>query len=144
MEIIFILAIVVIIVTIGWFMRSNQYDKQTQMEFGFWILSYQNCVSSFQSSRMSVAFLTQSIHMAKEMGIVNDKQREIMTNTFKQAGAKMSVSMLLGKTLHVIIGVLGENEIQELPARTVGALMLLTWMTPSEEQEYEIRRFLFL
>jgi Ni/Fe-hydrogenase subunit HybB-like protein len=140
MEIILVVEIVIIG---GWFWRSRQYDKQTLMGFGFWILSYQNSISPFQSARMAVAFLAQSIHMAQQMGIVNNKQRKIMTNTFKQAGATMSVSMLLGRTLHVVIDVLGENGVQELPARTVGALMVLTWMTPREEQEYEIRRFLF-
>ncbi|OZA27220.1 MAG: hypothetical protein B7X93_09375 [Hydrogenophilales bacterium 17-61-9] len=134
---------IAVIALAGWFWKSLQYDKQTTYDFDVWIHSYETTSSPFKRSGMAVAFLSQSIHFAWAMGAINSKQREIITRHLKSQRATTSLTMLLGTGLPAVIRVVGQNEVSDTPARAIGMLMLLAWMSPDNDPESAVRQHLF-
>ena len=134
---------VVVFIVGGWFWRSRQYDKQTLLDFDSWVSKYEAAASPLQASRMAVAFLSQSIHFAWEMGAINSKQRDAVTAVLKQMRATTAITMWFGSSLPNVLRVLPPEEVSNAPARAVGMFMLLAWMSPKGEEENAIRAFLF-
>lgn len=132
--------IVVAIAALIW--KTRQRDKQTNLDFDQWILKYEATTSPITQSGMAVALLNQSIHLAWTMGAINSKQKEVITANLKQQRATTTMMMWLGSALPVIIRIVGKNEVANTPARAVGVLMLLAWMTPAADRENVIRQFL--
>ncbi len=127
----------------GWLWRSRQYDKQTTHAFDSWHAKYEKASSPGQASRMAVAFLSQSIHLALSAGAINRKQRDAVTATLKQMRATTAMTMWLGSSLPNVLRVIPPEEVSNTPARAVGMLMLLAWMSPKGEEENSVRAFLF-
>lgn len=133
--------VVVVIVVFAW--RTRQRDKQTTLDFGQWMSKYEATKSPSTQSGMAVALLNQSIHLAWTMGAINGMQKEIITANFKQQRATTIMLTWLGSALPVVIRVVGKEDVDHTPARAVGMLMLLAWMSPDSERDAVIRRFLF-
>ncbi len=140
MELVFGLIVVVVV---GLIWKTRQRDKQTTLDFDDWLSKYEATNSPFTRSGMAVAFLQQSIHFAWTMGAINSKQKEIITSTLKQQRATTTMMMWLGSALPAVIRVVGKEEVANTPARGVGMLMLLAWMSPDSDRENVIRQFLF-
>lgn len=137
-----ILFVIVVLVIVAWFWRAKQYDKQTTLDFDAWYSKYEQSVSPLQESRMAVAFLSQSIHFAWSFGAINSKQRDAVTAALKQMNAAGTVSMWLGSSLPIVIRIVGAEEVSNAPARVIGMMMLLAWMSPDGEQEAALRAFI--
>lgn len=133
--------VVVVILALVW--KARQRDKQTTLDFDHWISKYEATTSPSTKSGMAVALLNQSIHLAWTMGAINGKQKEIITANLKQQRATTTMIMWLGSALPVVIRVVGKEDVANTPARAVGMLMLLAWMSTDSEREAVIRRFLF-
>lgn len=127
----------------GWFWKSRQYDKQTTLDFDAWLSTYEAASSPLKKSRMAVAFLSQSIHFAWAMGAINSKQRDTITSILKGQRAATSVMMLMGSAFPAVVRAIGAEEVPNTPARTVGMLMILAWMSPDNDGENAIRQYLF-
>lgn len=127
-----------------WFWRSRNYDKQTTLDFDFWVSKYESASSPTQRSAMAVSMMQQSIHFAWTMGAINSKQREIVTQILKGHSATTIMVQWIGSALPAVIRVVGQQEVANSPARAVGALMLIAWMSPENERENAIRGFLSL
>lgn len=136
-----ILLVIVAVLIAAWFWRARQYDKQTLLDFDSWVSKYEAAASPLEASRMAVAFLSQSIHFAWSMGAINSKQRETVTAVLKQMHATTTITMWLGSSLPSVLRVVGTEEVANTQARAIGMLMLLTWMSPKEEQENTLRAF---
>lgn len=137
-----ILFVIVALLVAAWFWRAKQYDKQTTLDFDAWYLKYEQASSPLQASRMAVAFLSQSIHFAWSTGAINSKQRDAVTAVLKQMQATTTMTMWVGSSLPSVLRVVGTEEVSNTPARAVGMLMLLAWMSPKGEQEQALRAFL--
>lgn len=127
----------------AWFWRARQYDKQALLDFDSWVAKYENASSPLQASRMAVAFLSQSIHFAWERGAINSQQRDAVTAVLKQMRATTVITMWLGSSLPSVLRVVPTEEVSRTPARAVGILMLVAWMSPKGGEENAIRAFLF-
>lgn len=139
MEFVFGLAVIVIF---GWVWNSRHRDKQTTLDFDEWISKYEAATSPTRQSGMAVALLNQSIHLAWTMGAINSKQKEAVTANLKGQRATTTMLMWLGSALPVVTRVVGKADVANTPARAVGMLMLLAWMSPDSERENVIRQFL--
>lgn len=133
---------VLILIVAGWVWRARQYDKFTTLDFDAWLSKYDAASNPLQRSRMAVAFLSQSIHMAWSMGAINSKQRDAVTEILKSQPATTTMIVWLGKALPAVARVVSQADVCNTPARTVGMFMLLAWMSPDDEQENAIRQFL--
>ncbi len=133
----------IIVVFIGWLWKNRQYDKETILDFDTWLHRYDTTDSASKRTGMAIAFLHQSIHIAWTMGAINSKQREKLTDILKAQGATTSMTMWLGSVLPVAIRVVGERDLADLPARVVGMLLLLGWMSETNEREDVIRNFYY-
>jgi hypothetical protein len=136
-----LLIAIVVIAVAGWFWKSRQYDKQTTLDFDAWVQAYESAASPLKRSRMAVAFLSQSIHFAWTMSAINSKQRESITKVLKGQRATTTVMMWTGSALPAVIRAAGD--VSNTPARAVGMLMLLAWMSPDNGGENAVRQYLF-
>lgn len=141
MEIIFI---AVALLVAGWFWRAKQYDKQTTLDFDFWLHKYDSASSPSQRSAMAVALVQQSIHFAWVMGAFNSKQRDVITRILKGLGSTTTMVQWRATSLPAVVRVLGEHEVANSPARVIGALMLVAWASEKNERENAVRNFLSL
>lgn len=125
-----------------WIWRTRRYDKFTTLDFDVWLAEYNTAESPFQQNGMAVAFLSQSVHFAWTMSAINSKQRDVVTSILRGQGATTTMIMWLGSALPAVTNVLGEKDVANSPARSVGALMLLVWMSPEGEGTDAVRSFL--
>lgn len=131
----------VVVAVAGWFWKSRQYDKQTTLDFDAWVQAYESASSPLKRSRMAVAFLSQSVHFAWTMSAINSQQRESITEVLKGQSATTTVMMWTGSALPAVIRAAGD--VSSTPARAVGMLMLLAWMSPDHGGESAVRQYLF-
>ena len=122
--------------------RTRRYDRLTTLDFDVWLAEYNTAASPLQQTGMAVAFLSQSVHLAWTMGAINSKQRDVVTSILRGQGATTTMIMWLGSALPAVTNVLGEKDVANSPARSVGALMLLAWMSPKGESTDAVRSFL--
>lgn len=132
-----------VILGIWWFLRTKRYDKQALLDFDVWTKKYQTAASQLEQLSMATAFVMQSVHFAWSSGAINGKQKDAVMNALEKIGAKNALVMWMGSSLPVVIRVVGESELSGTPARAVGMLMLLVWMSPDQEGENNLRGFLF-
>lgn len=131
------------LLVVAWLWRSRHYDKQTTLDFDVWLANYEAVSNPLQQSRMAVAFISQSIHMAWSSGIINSKQRDIVTATLKSQRATTTLMMWFGSALPAVIRAVGRDDLSNSPARMVGMLILLAWISPEAERENAVRQFVF-
>lgn len=124
-----------------WVWRTRKYDHLTNSDFDAWLALYATSSSPFEKSGMAVAFLQQSIHLAWSLGAINGKQKDLVTAHLKQREATATVMEWLESVLPYVARSVGEREIADTPARTVGMLMLIGWMA-EDNPEHAIRRFM--
>lgn len=133
--------IIIVFIIAVWFWVTRRADKFTTRDFDEWLYTYKTTASHFKRPGMAVAFLAQSIHLALVMGIINSKQKDVITSMFKNMGAINSVDLLLDH-LSEVDRATGANSLANMPARSVGALLLIAWMAPIGEGENAVRCFI--
>lgn len=132
----------IIAIVAWWIYRTKKYDRLTTIDFDVWLSKYQTASSSMEKVGMEVALISQSVHMAWSLGAINSKERDAVTKIMHRQGASTTMLMWLGMALPAVNRVVGEREVSNFPARTVGAFMLLAWMAPKGQGEESIRAFL--
>ena len=137
----FFVALVVLVIA-WWLWRSRKFDKLTTIDFDSWLEKYDSAATPLIRSGMAVAFLAQSVDFAWKMGAINSKQRDTISTILKKQGATTTMVMWCGSALPVVLRVLGKQEVSNTPARAIGMLMLLAWITPETEREDALRKFL--
>lgn len=121
--------------------KTRKNDRQTTLAFNEWLEIYTSTTSPIKQSGMAVAFLTQSIHIAKEQGAISSKQKKIVTATLKSQRATTTIVEWIDSVLPSVIRVLGKEEVDSAPARIVGMLLLLVWLSPEGKRETAVREF---
>ncbi len=126
-----------------WLWKARKFDNQTNLDFDAWMYRYENSHSPFDRVRMAAAFLTQSSHMALQMGVLkNNREHQVLTSIFKRQGAANSLVSLFGTSMPVVTRVFGQKDVASASARVVGAYMLLVWMAEPEEREDALVNYL--
>lgn len=133
----------VVAVFAWWLWRSRKFDKLTTIDFDSWLEKYESAATPLVRSGMAVAFIAQSVDFAWKMGAINSKQKDATSAILKKQGATTTMVMWYGSALPVVVRVLGEQEVSNTPARVVGMLMLLAWITPEAERQDTLRKFLW-
>ncbi len=136
--------VIIALIIAAWFWSARQHDKHTTLDFDVWVSKYDSTSSPASRSAMAVSLLQQAIHFAWTLGAINSKQRDLVTQIFKRQGANATMIQFMGSALPSVIRVVGEREVVNSPARVVGALMLVSWMSEEDERESAIRNFLSL
>lgn len=93
---------------------------------------------------MAISLMHQAIQFAWTVGAINSKQREAITGILQNQRATTTMIQWMGTALPAVIDVIGEQKVANSPARVVGALMLISWMTEQDERESAIKNFLTL
>jgi hypothetical protein len=138
-----VIAVLVVAFVAWWIWRVLQSDKETGLDFDVWVAKYESASSPFKASKMAVSFLSESIHSAWSVGAITSKEREAVTAVLKGLRATTTLTLWLGSMLPAVARAVGEEELPNIPANTVGMLMLLAWMAPAGQGEDAVRRFLF-
>ena len=135
-----IIAIIVFIIAV-WFWQTREAAKFTAHGFSEWIYIYKTTSSRFKRSQMAAAFLAQSMNFAQRIDAINSKQKDEMTSFFRNMSFANGVRLLF---LHLteVECVIDFNSLADMPAREVGALLLIAWMAPYGEGEHAVRRFI--
>lgn len=109
-------------------------DKLTLLQLEHWVPMYSS-ESLFQKSKMATALVVQSIHLANGMGVnisVNEFMRE------KNRNKESSVEVVDG-WLSCIFNEMAKDiplsQINSLPARTIGAMLIVRLASPSRYRE---------
>ena len=136
-----VIFIVVVVALLIW--RGRQHDQETALDFDSWVAKYESASSPLQASQMAVAFLSQSVQDAWSRGAINSKERETVTSVLRKSPATNTLTLWFGSMLPAVTRAVGEEELPNIPAHTVGMLMLLAWMAPAGQGEDAVRRFLF-
>ncbi len=135
MEVLAIIGVIAVVVFV--FKRltsSTSSDKLTLLQLENWIPMYVNG-SLFQKSNMATALVVQSIHMANEMG-VNVSVNEFMREKNKNKESSMDVvSQWLDYIFSEMVQDISAEQLNALPARTVGAMMVVRMVSPSRYKE---------
>lgn len=113
---------------------STNSDKLTMLQLENWIPMYSNG-SLFQKSNMATALVVQSIHMANGMGI-NISVNEFMHEKNKNKECSMDVvNQWLDYIFSEMVQDIPASQLNALPARTVGAMMIVRLASPSRYRE---------
>lgn len=131
-----------VIAFVWWLWRSRQYDKQTLLPYEVWLHRYWSADTPLVRSRMAVAFLTQSLHAALAMGVINQAQMSIIKTAVKRQGASNAVLSWTSTLQPSVAQAVGERELSYLAARLVGSLMVVALLAPDHGREEAIRRCL--
>lgn len=138
------LVLVAIAAGAGWWIwRSRRRDKMMLLDFGVWRGWYDSPQSPAAKSQMAAAFLAQSLHFAVESGAVAAQNRGAIAKVLRNGGAQATLMSILGVGLPVLHRLAGEAEVERTPARAVGALLLLAWISPKGQGEEAVRKHLF-
>lgn len=122
--------------------RSRQYNKETQLDYRRWVAFYDGSYSPLNHSRMGTAFFAQALRYGTELGVFVPEQIAPMRNFLKGQKTSAMLGALRDKALPAVYGVLGEKEVNNTPARTVGMLMLLSWFAPEGKADEQLRQAL--
>lgn len=144
METVLVILAVIALLVVAWFWRARQYDNQTTLDFDSWVSKYDSASSPTQRSAMAISLIHQAIQFAWAVGAINSKQREAITRILQNQRATTTMIQWMGSALPAVNRVVGQYEVANSPARVIGALMLVSWMTPENERESAIRNFLSL
>lgn len=144
METVLVILAVIALLVVAWFWRARQYDNQTTLDFDSWVSKYDSASSPSQRSAMAISLMHQAIQFAWTVGAINSKQRDAITGILQNQRATTTMIQWMGTALPAVIEVIGEQKVANSPARVVGALMLISWMTEQDERESAIRNFLTL
>lgn len=135
MEFLLIVGIVVAVIFIfKKLTNSTNSDKLTLLQLENWVPMYASG-SLFQKSNMATALVVQSINMANGMGeniSVNEFMRE------KNRNKEPSVEVVNGWLSYIFDEMVKDipiSQINSLPARTVGAMLIIRMASPSRYRE---------
>lgn len=127
-------AIAVVVFIFKKLTSSTDSDKLTLLQLENWIPMYSNG-SLFQKSNMATALVVQSIHMANGMGI-NISVNEFMYEKNKSKECSIDVvNQWLDYIFSEMVQDIPASQLNALPARTVGAMMIVRLASPGRYRE---------
>lgn len=127
-------AVAVIVFIFKKLTSSTNSDKLTLLQLENWIPLYSKG-SLFQKSNMATALIVQSVHMANGMGI-NISVNEFMNKKNKSKECSLDVvNQWLDYIFDEMVQDIPASQLNALPARTVGAMMIVRLASPSRYRE---------
>lgn len=110
---------------------TTNSDKLTLLQLENWIPMYSNG-SLYQKSNMATALVVQSVHMASEMGINVSVNRFMREKNKKKESSVDVVNQWLEYIYTEMVQDIPVSQINSLPARTVGAMMIIRVTDPGK------------
>lgn len=112
----------------------NRFDQRSLVDFPAWLSLYKTSQIP-DDGKMARAFLIQSLHMAEKLGAISTAAKNELSIELQSENPVRVVNEWLEIALPNVVEVVGSESLSDVPARQVGALMIVALMGVNPQRD---------